>query len=142
MLRTWVPGPSSRSFPDVEIEGELLFLEQSAPVEEEKSGNEHDTENDGEDPFPGKSAVGSIGEAGDGVARHDQHDGIAHHFGAKERRHNADRFHFRDGGGGEEDRVRERRHGENENEQPAMPEFPAQLFPDELQFLMFVAFEK
>src|SRR5262245_1984357 len=90
------PRPScGNSFPDSEIDFELLLLQEHTPVHKEKSANYQQTEDGDRDSLPGKCAVHEILQACYSVLPRKDHHGVAHKFTAKERRNGSHGFDFR-----------------------------------------------
>src|ERR1035437_2869834 len=92
------------SFPDSEIEFELLSLQQRAPVEKQKSGNDHKTQDQRHNCLWGIAAVHEVFQIGGGVKPGEDHYRVAQKFAAKERWHRVRWLHFRHTGGREQHR--------------------------------------
>ncbi len=130
------------SLPDSEIECEALSLQQRAPVEKEKSGNDHETQDHRHNCLWGITAVHEGFEIGCGVKPGEDHQRVAQKFAAKERRQRVRGLHFRHAGGREQRRGGQRCHGVNKNEEPALPQALRQFLSQEFQFIRFVPFDE
>lgn len=96
-------------------------MKKRAPVDEKKQGHNRNTEDDDGDSFQAKGAVDYVSEVIHGIDACDNHQRIAQHFSAEERRNGSHSLYFGEGGGDEEGGRGEGRQCVNENDEPTMP---------------------
>jgi len=130
------------SFPDSEIECELLSLQQRAPVEKQKSGKDRAAQDQRHNSLWGIAAMHEASEICGGVKPGEDHHRVAQKFAAKVRRQRARGLHFRNPGGHEQRRGGQRRHGVNKDEEPALPQAFRQFLSQKCQFIRFVPFDE